>query len=84
MPVKMTTVKPDSFLTMLRQWLARKLDVNPEPDSFWCIGCSLEGGKTLIQYTKDMEVVKQHVRQHPPGDTVAIRIGLAQMKDSRD
>lgn len=67
---------PDSFISMLRMWLARKMDVGPASGSYWCIGCSLNEGKTFIQYTNDLEVMQQHVRRHGPDAFIRLRSAL--------
>lgn len=73
-------MNPDSLITMARQWAAKKLDVAPEPGTFWCIACVLNDGCTLIgRSSNPSDHAKMHVLQHDPSDKVNIRISLKEI-----
>lgn len=39
---------PNSLLTRLRRYAVTRLQPAPDPGEAWCVGCTLNGGRTLI------------------------------------
>ena len=74
---------PDSITVVFRQWLANKLNVLPDKGSFWCIGCSLNGGRTLVIQTDDFQVIKDHVLEHGPDETLRLSSSVAKTEAER-
>jgi hypothetical protein len=62
---------PNSAVTKLRLYLARRIQPRPDPGEGWCEGCSLNGGRTLVFSVDGMAA---HVRQH---GTERIRVQTA-------
>lgn len=60
---------PNSLATKIRRWLARKIDVKPDPGEGWCLSCCLNGGRTKIISGDGLH---DHVDLHAPGDYVHI------------
>jgi hypothetical protein len=48
-------------MVRLRRWLARKLDVHPDPGEGWCLRCSLNGGRTRVIPPDSVQV---HAQEH--------------------
>jgi hypothetical protein len=67
---------PNSLINLLRMWLARKLDTWPSDGSYWCLGCSLNEGKTFVQYTDRIDTVQEHLRRHGPTGRARIRTAI--------
>jgi hypothetical protein len=62
---------PNSPLTRLRIWIARRADPYPDPGEAWCVGCTRNKGRTLILALGD---IPSHVQQHQDdGSDVTIR-----------
>jgi len=65
---------PNSPLTWTRFLLARWLDPYPDKGEAWCIGCELNGGRTLIlNAAGHVDHIKKHREQDNP---VEIRVNL--------
>jgi hypothetical protein len=60
---------PNSLVVRFRRWLARAIEVRPDPGEGWCLGCCLNGGRTIII---SAEALREHVELHAPGDYVQI------------
>jgi hypothetical protein len=61
---------PNSPLTRLRFWLAQRIDPTPDKGEGWCVGCALNGGKTLVLNAAGH---KEHAREHQePGHATNI------------
>lgn len=52
---------PNSAVTRLRGWLARRLEPRPAPGEAWCMTCELNGGRTLIVTADGW---RAHVERH--------------------
>ena len=64
---------PDSPLTRLRRSLARAIEPGPDPGEAWCVGCALNGGRTLIV---SADGFRDHAGEHRelPGELVRIQV----------
>jgi hypothetical protein len=71
---------PNSFIVRFRRWLARILNVRPDPGEGWCIGCALNGGRTKII---SVEGLREHVELHPPTDYVIVETMRENLPEER-
>ena len=53
--------RPNSLLTRLRGRLAHWLDPVPAEHEAWCVGCSMNGGRTMVLGSA---AARDHVRAH--------------------
>jgi hypothetical protein len=61
--------KPNSWLTRIRRKLADKLDPMPDKGEGWCVGCSLNNGRTIVTNADGLE---NHVGLHPDREYVKV------------
>jgi hypothetical protein len=53
--------RPDSIVTWWRRWAAKRLMPVPDAGEAWCIGCTLNGGRTVIVSAAGYQV---HAEEH--------------------
>lgn len=56
---------PTSWLTRVRMVLARWVEPKPDPGEAWCIGCSLNSGRTAVVSAAGHQ---EHAQVHAAGD----------------
>ena len=61
---------PDSRLTGFRRWLAAVIEPRPDPGEAWCIGCALNGGRTLVVSADEF---RDHAAEPHGGARVSIQ-----------
>ena len=56
--------RPDSLTTRLRILIARRLEPMPDPGEAWCVGCSMNDGRTLVV---SVNGIWDHAKKHEGG-----------------
>jgi hypothetical protein len=67
---------PNSLIVRFRRWLARIIEVRPDPGEGWCLRCCLNDGRTKII---SVDGIRDHVESHAPGDYVYVETTRKEM-----
>lgn len=65
---------PRSVLTRVRLWLVRWLEPEPDPGEAWCVGCSLNGGATIVVPADGHRVHSQFHADEDGDQVVTMRV----------
>lgn len=78
---------PHSVITRARLALAQWLDPHPDPGEAWCMGCKINGGRTVVLNAHGH---REHVYAHrdessgKTATSISMRVNYGQVGDSVD